>query len=130
MRHRIEERDIRTRTRAQMQSRKIRQFDLARVDQNQLRAVFADRFLHFQTNNRMCLGCIASSNEQDIRQMNIGDGIGHRARAQCRGQTGHGTGVSEPRAVVDVICADQSARHLLQEIIFLVRALGRDEETD
>ena len=78
----------------------------------------------------MSLGGIATGNEQYICQMDIRDGIGHRARAQCRSQTGHGAGVSEPRAVIDVVRADQSARHLLQEIIFLVRAFGRDEETN
>lgn len=107
-----------------MDRREIRQLDLARVDQDQFCAALANRLLHLQADDRMRLRGVASGHQKDIGQMHICDGVGHRARTQCRGQTGHGAGVSEPRAVIDVVRTDQSARHLLQEIIFLVRAFG------
>jgi hypothetical protein len=62
-----------------MDRRKIRQLDLARVDQDQLRAVQTDRLLHLEADDRMRLGRVAARHEQNIREMNVADGIGHRA---------------------------------------------------
>ena len=42
-------------------------------------------------------------------------------------QRGHGRGVAQPRAVVDVVRAEALADELLEQIGFLVRALGRAE---
>jgi hypothetical protein len=71
MRHRIEQRHIRARTWTDMDRSKIRQFDLARVDQNQLRAAQTNRLFHLEADDRMRLGGVAARHEQDIREMNI-----------------------------------------------------------
>jgi hypothetical protein len=96
-----------------MQRRETRELDLTWIDENQFRAALADRLLHLQTNDRMRLCGVTSGYKEDICQMNICDGISHRARTQGCRQTGDRAGVSEPRAVIDVVGTEQAARHLL-----------------
>jgi len=76
------------------------------------------------------LSGVAACHKQNISEMNITNGIGHCSRTECCRQTGNRTGGSETRAVIDVVRADQSARHLLHEIVFFVRAFRRNEKTN
>src|SRR5690606_16662094 len=58
------------------------------------------------------------------------DAVGHRARAQGCGQTGHAAAVSETGAMIDSIGADDCAGELLQQVILFVRTLRRGQKGD
>ena len=56
--------------------------------------------------------------------------VGHGARTEGGGQTGHGAGVSETGAVVDVVRPDHLPREFVHQIVFFVRAFGRSQHAD
>ena len=56
--------------------------------------------------------------------------IGHRARTEGGGQTGHRAGVSETGAVVYVVCPQDLPRQFVHQIVFFVRAFGRSEHAN
>lgn len=89
-----------------------------------------NRRLHLERDYRMGLSGVASGNEKDLSASNVANGIGHCARAQACGQTGHRAAVSEAGAVIDVVGSDYSARDLLKEVVLLVRAFRRDQEAN
>ncbi len=50
---------------------------------------------------RMRFGGIAAHDDDEIRVLDVGPGVGHRATAKRRGQTGHRRAVSDTRLVVE-----------------------------
>ena len=79
----------------------------------------------------MCIrDSIGAGHEQEIGIDDVGDRVGHCPGTERRGQTGHAAAVSETGAVVDVVRPDHRAGELLDEVVLLVGAFGRDEEGD
>ncbi len=52
------------------------------------------------------------------------DGVGHGTAAERCGQTGHGGGMSEASAVVDIIGTQNRPGKLLYQVVFFVGTLG------
>ncbi len=61
---------------------------------------------------------------------NIVHAVGHRARTEGGGQTGHRAGVSETGAVVYVVRPQDLPRQFVHQIVFFVRAFGRSEHAN
>jgi hypothetical protein len=52
----------------------------------------------------MVFGCIGTGDQNNIRFLDILDGVGHRSASERCGQTGHCGAMSEPGAMIDVVC--------------------------
>jgi hypothetical protein len=61
----------------------------------------------------MGFGRIRAGHQQNVGLHDVGDGVGHRPRTECRRQTGDATAVSETGAMVYVIGTDNGAGELL-----------------
>ena len=104
-------------------------FCLAGINDDQLRSpvngvIYATGYLG------MGPGGIGTGDQDNLGLVKFVDGVGHGAGAEGGGKTCHRGRVSEPGAVVDVIGADNSAGKLLQQVVFLVAAFGRRQDTD
>ncbi len=62
--------------------------------------------------------------------LDLCNGVRHGAASKGHRQTGDGGAVSETGAVVDVVRSQGGAGHLLEEVVLLVRALGRGQDAD
>ena len=75
----------------------------------------------------MVLGRVRADDDGDIGVLDLVEGRGHGTRADVFQQGGNGRGMTEPRAVVDIVVAEALADKFLEQIGFFVRALGRAE---
>ena len=75
----------------------------------------------------MVLGRVRPDHDDHVRVHGRGERRAHRARADVLEQRRDRAGVTEARAVVDVVRAEAGAHELLKQIRLLVRALGRPE---
>ena len=73
----------------------------ARVDHHQLGLVLDLGFDHPLEAAGMRLGGIAAHAQHDIGVLGVLPGVGHRAAAECWGQTGHRRSVSNPGLIVE-----------------------------
>ena len=124
MRHGVEQGDVRPWSMAQVERSKLRQLDAPRVDQDQPCAMSMNRGLHLQGEHRVRFGRIAAGYQKNVRLNDVGDGVGHGARAERGGQTGHAAGVSKASAVVDVVRPQDRPGNLLQQVVLLIGAFG------
>ena len=76
----------------------------------------------------MILGCIGSCNQNNVRFFNVPNGICHCATSECCGQTGHGGGMSEPGAVVNIVGFHHSPCKFMGKIVFFIGNPGTDED--
>ena len=124
MRHRTEDGHVRPGLERQPHLGEVDQIDAPRVDDDHLRPVFLDRFLHLQRNDGMVLARVRADNHEHIVQNDLRGRVAHRRGADRLLKRHHRPGVTETRAVVHVIGAEQGAPHLLQQVIIFIRGLG------
>ena len=103
--------------------------DAAVVGDDQARPV-SDGIQDAAADQGMLFGGVGADDEDDVGLVEAGDGVGHRPGAECFGQSGHGGGVAEAGAVVDVVGAEHRPGKLHQQVILLVGRLGRGGEHD
>ena len=70
----------------------------------------------------MGLGHVCADQEEELGVFKFAERVGHGARTECGGQTGHGGGVSGSCAVIDVVGADHRAEELLHVVRVFVDA--------
>ncbi len=105
------------------------QFLPARIHDDQLHAILR-RLLDIGGGDRMVLFRPGADHDHAIRIERRVEWGGHRAGADPFHQGGHGGGVAKTGTVVDVIGGKALADQLLEQIGFLVGALGRAEAGD
>ena len=98
----------------------------ARVHDDELRAALG-RVLEEGRGDRMVLDRIGADDDDHVGVLGGHERRRHGARADAFEKTGHGRGVTQARAVVDVVGGKAGAHELLEQVGFLVRALGRAE---
>ena len=98
----------------------------ARVDDDELGAP-AQRLLDVQRADGVRLAGVGADDEDRVGLFEVLERVGHGAAAQRLAQAGDGARVAEPRAVVDVLRADDGAHELLEEVVVLVGAARRRE---
>ena len=72
----------------------------------------------------MRLGGVGARYEHNVLIRRLRDGIGHCAGAEGYGEARNGGGMAETRAVVNVVCANGGAHHLLEYIVILIGTAG------
>ena len=95
------------------------QGDLAGVDQEQLRSPFPgiDDAL---TDEPMLGGGVGSGDQEQIRVFELINGIRHRVRTECGGQTDHRGAVPETGAMIDIVGSEGGPGHFHEEVVLLV----------
>ena len=81
-------------------------------------------FFHLKAEDWMGFGGVAPDDKQHVSLDDVTDRVGHGARTQRSGQTGHATGVSKTSAVIDVVRADHRSSEFLKKVVLLVSAFG------
>jgi len=102
--------------------------DLARVGDDELGPV-CHRLLDLEADDGVVFGGVGSDGEDAARSRDVGYGIGHGAAAEARGQTGHSGRVSETGTVVDTVCAQNRPGKFLHQVVFLVSAFSRRDDS-
>src|SRR5262249_35084807 len=97
------------------------EIDPARIDDDYLRA-FADALLHTRSEHRMRIRRVGAADEHDVA-------VRDRVEILCAGRSPErgvqaitGRRMADARAGVDIVVAEGSADHLLNEVRFLIRA--------
>jgi len=81
--------------------------------------------------HRVVLRGVGANDEIDLGIVgDVVEGIGHRPGTKCCGQTGHGRGVAETRAVVNVVSPYHRPGEFLHDVVLLIGALGGAEHPD
>ena len=75
----------------------------------------------------MVLGRVGTDDQQTLGFRHVGDLVGDRARPDAFQQRGHGRGVTQARAVIDVVGAEARPHEFLKQIRLFVAAFGRAE---
>ena len=123
---RVEERDIGPDRELQHVGRVPLQRLAARVHDDQRRATLG-RLLEIGRRDRMVLGRVGADHHDDVGLFTFVEGRSHRARADPLHQGGDRRGMAQPRAVIDIVVAEAGAHEFLEQVGFLIRALGRAE---
>ncbi len=92
--------------------------------------MFPHRPFHLKTQHGVSFSRVRAGDQEDIGFHNVPNGVGHRSRANGRGQTGHAAAVSETGAVVDIIGANDRPGQFLEQVVFFVGAFGGGKEGD
>ena len=124
--HRIEQRHVRARLQRQMNVRVMRQLDFARIDDDQFRAA-QNRLLDARADDRMVFRRVGPAEEKCARLLDIIERIRSRAGAEHRFHRRGGRRMTDARATIHIVCAENNAREFLREIIVLVRPARRAE---
>ena len=98
----------------------------ARIDDDE-RCAALRRLLEEGRGDGMVLGRVGADDHDDVGVLDLVEGRGHGAGADALDQRRHRRGVTQPRAVIDVVVAEARADQLLEQIGFFVRAFGRAE---
>ena len=101
----------------------------ARIDDDELGAALR-RLFEEGRGHRMILGGIGADDHDHVGMLDLVEGRGHRAGADAVDQRRHRRGVTEPRAVIDIVGAEAGADQLLEQIGLFVGAFGRAEAGD
>ena len=89
------------------------------------------RLADFRAENRVLFGGIRADDQHGLRM--VGDVIhrvGHRTRAKGSGQTGHGAGVSETGAMIDIVRPNHLPGEFIHQVVFFIQTFGRGEHPD
>jgi len=129
MHHPIEQRHIAPQAMLNRHVGETGQLDVPGVGYNQLGAFFLGP--EDPTSNQGVTGCCVGTDDKDAAGIfNLGNGICHGSTSESGGQTDHRGGMSEPRAVVDVVGADDGPGEFLCQVIFFVGNFGGDKDAD
>ena len=96
------------------------------VDHDQLRALLRG-VLHERCRDRVIGRGVAAGDQGDAGTFDIGEDVGHGARADGFHQSRDRRRVTKPRAVVDVVGSEGAADQLLKQVGFFVRVFGRSK---
>ena len=77
-------------------------------------------FLHLQGENRMRLGGVGAYGQDGGGTAYFIDRVGHCAASQRGGQTGHGRGVSETGAVINVVRPHHRTGKFLDQVVVFI----------
>ena len=124
--HRVQQRDVAAGLEREVLVGMARQRLPARIDHDQLGAALG-RVLDEGRGDRMVHGRIGADHDDDLGVHRRRERRRHRARVQAFQQRRDRRGVAQPRAVIDIVGAEAGAHQLLEQIGFLVGALGRAE---
>ncbi len=126
----VDDRDVGTGPLAQPEGGVAHQVDPARVGNDEAFALQAHRPLDAGGDDGMGFRGVGARDQDTIGVLQLGDGIGHRSRAEGGGQTGHRGAVSEAGAVIDVIGAEHRPHELLHQVVFFIGHPGRAPAAD
>ena len=124
--HGIEQGDVGVGLELQRPGRMAREFAAARIGDDQPGTVL-HRILDPGRGHRMVHRRVGADHQHHVGMDHVVDLVRHRSRAQPFEQRGHGRGMAQAGAVVDVVAAEAGAYQLLEQVGLLVRALGRPE---
>jgi hypothetical protein len=124
MRHRREDWHVRPDLERKPHLGEVHQVNAARVNDDHLRAVFLHRFLHLQRNDGMILGRVRPRDDEHVILNHLRCRVAHRRRTNRLLKRDHRTCVTQARAVVNIVRAEQRAENFLQQIIIFVRGFG------
>ena len=127
--HRVEQPHVRSGPELEVSLRELRQPDLARVGDDERRAL-PHRLLDPQGEYRVRLGRVRADDEQEAVVLDLRDRVGAGSSAERPDQAVEGGSVSGRLAGVDRVRPDHRARELLDEVVLLVRQPGGREEAD
>ena len=127
--HRVDQPDVAARPQLQVALGDLRQPDLARVGDDERRAL-AHRLLHPQREHRVRLGRVRADHEQEAAVLDLRDRVGACPSAQRPDQAVKSRRVSGGFAGVDRVGPDHPPRQLLQQVVLLVRQPRRGEDAD
>ena len=77
----------------------------------------------------MVFSGVGAGQQNHVRLFNIPDCVCHRSASECRGQTGHSGGMSETRAMIDIVCFNRRPCEFLHNVVFLIRYPGRCKDS-
>jgi hypothetical protein len=81
--------------------------------------------------DRVLLGGVGTDDEEGLGLFDdVVHRIAHGARAQAHAQAGHGRGVTQTRAMIDIMGAEHLAGELLHQVILFIGALCGGEDPD
>ena len=124
MHHRVEQGDIGVGFELQMAMRQAGQVALARIHHDQFRAV-VDGVFNPAGCHRVVHRRVRADDDRHFGFRHVHHRVGHRPRANAFQQRHDGRRMAQPRAVIHVVAAKAGAHQLLEQIGFLVAALGR-----
>jgi hypothetical protein len=124
--HRVQQRDVGVRLELKVVGRVARQLAAPRVGQDQ-RGAGLHRVLDPGCGDRMVDDGICADDQHDVGELDVADRVRDRAGAEALEQRGDARRVAEAGAVVDVVGPKARADQLLEQVGFLVAALGRAE---
>ena len=75
----------------------------------------------------MIFGRVRPNHENDFRVLALVERGRHGTRADPFHQCGDRGGMTQPRAVIDIVGAEAGANEFLEQVSFFVRSLGRAE---
>ena len=127
--HRVQQPDVGPGPELEVALRELRQPDLARVGDDERRAL-ADGLLDAQREHRVRLGRVRADDEEEAVVLDLRDRVGAGSSAERPDQAVKSGSVSGRLARVDGVRPDPRARELLDEVVLLVRQAGRREEAD
>src|SRR3989304_2414305 len=121
--HGVEQRDVRADVEPQVPLRQTRQLDVARVGDDEARAV-SHRLLDAQRDDGMRLSRVGADDHYQRRPLQLRDRVAHRPPSYHDRQTGDRGSVSGTSAVIDVVGADNRAGELLEQVVRLADGAG------
>jgi hypothetical protein len=113
-----------------MHARNPRQFGLARIDDHQVGLSAQHLLADTGADDRVALERVGADHEDGAGLLDVVEAVGGGARPQHRLERLGARRVADPRATVDVVCAEDDPRELLGEIVLLVRGARGAEDAD
>ena len=126
---RVQERHVRARTELQHVARMPLERLPARIHHDELAAALGE-LLEVSRGDGMVLDRVGADDDGHVGMLDLVEGRGDGGGADILHQRGDRGGVAEPRAMVDVVVPEALPDELLEQVGFLVRALGRSEPRD
>ena len=98
----------------------VAHLDLTRVGDDQLCAAVNDRLAQKCADDGVRFARVRANDDEDLEVSHLGDRVRHRRRADGDGQRRHRCGVTQTRAVIDVVGIETLPNEFLEQIRFLV----------
>lgn len=129
VKHHIEERHIGSGARLQMIAGVSGEFGPPRIDDDAGDAL-QEFLLDPGPGDGVGVGGIGADDQNAVRGVQIGDGIGGRAGAEGALQAQGGGGMTDAGAAIDIVGSDDRAHEFLHEVVFLIGAAGGRDAGD
>src|SRR5262249_50715705 len=116
-------------TQLEMQARVAGEFDFAWVDHDEFGAA-PDGLFDARPDDGMILSRVAAADEDCRGTLDVVERVGRGSSAERLFHSGGAGGVTDARAAVHVVCAQNDAGELLRKIILFVRPARRTQHAD